>query len=70
MEVDREKGSPGIICILEKKKGGKSGDLGYYIGKDIKLSSVSRRKQRSFKGFRQYKEENNGFGVAKAKKRT
>jgi len=26
MEVDREKGSPGIICILEK---GENGDLGY-----------------------------------------
>lgn len=56
MEVDREKGSPGIICILEKKKGGKSGDLGYYIGKGIWLSSESRRKQRSFKRFQTVQE--------------
>ena len=62
IEVDREKGSPGIICILEKKWRKLYWNIGGFGVVEQKQTATFQRL------FRQYnKEENNGFEVAKAK---
>lgn len=51
MEVDKEKGSPGIICILEKKKGGEKWRFRLLYWKGYKAKQCEQKKTAKFQRF-------------------